>query len=341
MLRHHTIHIKSDMIPQRFNSEVDKQDDEDDEYNDDDNDWYHGDDEERPTEYSEMLDEHRGPLYHRICDNELLHPKEAQLYRIRSLEANSSSDSRVQSNMIVEDFEHVQHPKRPDPNLEHETMRSLEEEDKPPAQIKLAFLRANKQIYDEASTRLYTTRTFSFSDPTTFAQFFSINHSYNADPPTPTNGTTLLATKRNSITSVHLRARTALYLMPKIQWMAVLDAAPFALPRLQKMRVLFDLCHGGKEGHVDGTRWQYSRHRNRLPLLKTAEVRVARHRLRFLKEVKDDAKSDRNYAVREVGWRVELLEAIVGHHMDVLFGASLLDPASVAERNAVFDQECS
>ena len=43
--------------------------------------------------------------------------------------------------------------------------------------------------------------------------------------------------------------------------------------------------------------------------------------------------------LREVGWRVRLSEAILGHHLDVLFGASLLDAAAVAERDAVFCQE--
>ena len=283
---------------------------------------------------SEIWSDDRGLLYHSICDKELLHPKDAQLYRIRNLEANGSRDSRMQSNMVLKDFKHVKCPRLSDPNLEYETIGTLGEEDKPAVQVKLAFLRVNKQVYEEASRILYSTRTFGFDDPTTFAQFFSIKCSHICDPPTSTSGTNILATKRNSITSVHFRARTALYLRQKILWMAALDSATFVLPRLEKIRVLFDLSHDGMGRYVDRTLWQACRHRNGFPLLKTAEVRVATHLLPLPK--RDDADSDE---LRETRWRVELLEAIVGYHMDVLFGASLLDPASTAERDATFDQE--
>lgn len=329
-----TIHIKSDMIPQKSDSEDDKHDDEDDGYNDDDYDVYdEEEDEEQPAELAEVLSDDRGPLYHSICDKELLHPKDARLYRIRSIEANGSRDSRVQSNMVVKDFKHVKCHRLPDANLKFETIGSLGEEDKPTVQVKLAFLRVNKQVYQEASTRLYSIRTFGFDDTATFARFFSINYNPVGNPPTSTNGTNLLATKRNSIRSVHIRAKTALALRQKVRWMAALNAATFVLPSLEKIRVLFDLCHEGNEQYVDRTLWQYSRHVNGFPLLKTAEVRVATHLLPFLME------DNRTVEFREVRWRVQLLEAIVGHHMDVLFGASLLDPASVAERDAIFDDE--
>ena len=346
VLGEHTIHIKSDVIPQKADSEDDEDDDEDDDevYDEDDDeddgddDWHDDEeDEEQPAELSEILSDDRGPLYHSICNKELLHPKDAQLYRIRSLEANGSRDSRVQSNMVVKDFKHVECPRLLDSSLEYETIGSLGEEDKPTVQVRLAFLRVNKQVYQEASTILYSTRTFGFDDPTTFAQFFSINYNHVAKPPISTNGTNLLATKRNSIRSVHIRAKTALYLRQKILWMAALDAATFVLSRLEEIRVLFDLCHEGKERHVDRTLWQSCRHRNGFPLLKTAEVCVATHLLPFL--MRDDTNGERSHEFRDVRWRVQLLEAIAGHHMDVLFGASLLDPASVAERDDIFARE--
>lgn len=338
VLGDHTIHIKSDVISQKSDSEDDKHNDEDDGYSDDENDGYDDEeDEERPAELSEVLSNDRGPLYHSICKEELLHPKDARLYRIRSLEASGSRDSRVQSKVVVKDFKHVKCPRLFDPNLKYETIGSLGEEDKPLVQVKLAFLRVNKQVYQEASTRLYSTRTFGFDDAATFARFFSINYNYIGDPPTSTNGTNLVATKRNSIRSVHFRAKTALSVRQKIRWMAALDGAIFVLPRLEKIRVVFDFCHEGKGNYVDRTLWQYSRHCNGFPLLKTAEVRVASRLLPFPME--DNTKGEHSYELRDVRWRVQLLEAILGHHMDVLFGASLLDPASVAEREAAFDSE--
>ena len=117
--------------------------------------------------------------------------------------------------------------------------------------------------------------------------------------------------------------------------MAALDAATFVLPGLEKIRITFDLCHEGKERHVDRSLWQYWRHRNGFPLLKTAEVRVATDLLPIVM-MEDDAEGEGSQEFRDVGWRVQLLEAIVGHHMDVLFGGSLLDPASVTERDATF-----
>ena len=341
VLGDHTIHIKSDVIPQKSNSKDDKPDDEDDEDEEsdeaDEHDWHDDEeDEEPPVELSEILSDDRGPLYHSICDKGLLHPKDARLYRIRSLEANGSRESRVQSNMAVKDFKHVKCPKLSDPKLEYETMIGPEEEDKPAVQVNLAFLRLNKQVYEEASRILYATRTFGFDDPTTFAQFFSIKYKHVAKPPTSSNGASLLATKRNSITSVHIRARTALYLRQKVLWMAALDAATFVLPRLEKIRVLFDLCHEGKAREIDGTFWQFWRHRNSFPLLKTAEVRVATHLVPF--PLEENSEGECTDELREVRWHADFLEAIVGHHMDVLFGRSLLDPASVAERDAIFSR---
>ena len=363
VLGNHTIHIKSDVIPQKTDSKDGKHDDEDDEDEDDDEDGHDDEDEddededddedghddededdededddedghdgeEQLEELSEILNDDRGPLYHSICDKELLHPKDAPLYRIRSVEANGSRASRAQSNMVVKDFRNVRCPKLSDPSLEYETVGSLGGEDEPPAQLSLAFLRVNKQIYHEASTILYSTRTFAFDEPITFAQFFSIKFNFLAHPPTPTNGTALLTTKRNLIRSVHIRARTALYVAQKVRWMAALDGATFVLPGLLEIRVLFDLSYEGKEGEVDRTRWPSSRHRNGFPILKTAEVRVATHVVPYPRE--DDPERDE---LREPGWRVELVEAIVGHHMDVMFGASLLDAASVAARDAEF-----
>ncbi|CAD6585362.1 MAG: hypothetical protein ASARMPREDX12_001972 [Alectoria sarmentosa] len=335
VLGDHTIHIKSDVIPQKSDSEdvkhddEDDDDDEDDEDEDDDNDGQ--DREEELEELSEILSDDRGPLYHSICDKELLHPKDARLYRIRSVEAKGNRDSRAQSNMVVKDFKNVRCPELSDPSLEPETIGSLGGEDEPPAQLSLAFLRVNKQVYLEASTILYSTRTFCFDDPTTFAQFFSINFNFSAHAPTSTTGTALLGTKRNSIQSVHIRARTALYYRQKVLWMVALDGATFVLPWLVEIRVLFDLCYEDKERQVDRTLWPYSRHRNGFPLLKTAEVRVATDVVPYPTE--DDPERDE---LREVGWRVDLVEAIAGHHMDVMFGASLLDAAAVAARDAEF-----
>lgn len=339
VLGDHTIHIKSDVIPRKSNSKDDKDDDDSDDDDDDsdDEDDDSDDNNDWPAEIEEILSDDRGPLYHCTCNKELLHPKDTGLYRIRSLEANGSKVSRVQSDIVVKDFKHVKCPRPLDPNLEYQDIGSLEEEDKPAAQVKLAFLRVNKQVYEEASTILYSTRTFGFDDSTTFAQFFSINYQPVAQPPTPTHGTSLLATKRNSITSVHIRAKTALCLAQKIQWMNPLDAATFVLPGLKEIRVLFDLCHEGKEGQVERTPWQYWRHRNAVRLLETAEVRVATH---FYPFPTDKTEYEDIWEFRDCRWRWQFLEAVLGFHMDVLFGASLLDPASVAERDATFAGDC-
>lgn len=340
VLGDHTIHIKSDVIPRKSDSRDDKHDDEDD---DDDDDGLPNDEEEEEklAEVSEILNEDRGPLYHSICNKELLQPKDARLYRIRSLEANGSRDSRVQSNMVVKDFKHVdfknvKYPELSDFILEYETIGSLGGEDKPTVQLKLAFLRVNKQFYQEASRILYSTRTFGFDDPYTFAQFFSIKYNYRFESPTSTNGANLLASKRNSITSVHIRAKTNLWLAQKIPWMVALDGATFVLPKLEKIRVLFDLCYEGMAHHIDGSLWQFWRHCNAFPLLKTAEVRVATHLVPSM--VKGNMKDEWNLEILEGRWSGHFVEAIVGHHMDVLFGVSLLDPASVAERDAIFNQ---
>ena len=370
------IHIKSDMILDKSDSEDDEHDehessdgegdeskdgeddqsnhdrseesneesndDEDDESDDDVGGWggWRDDEEveELPAELLEVSNDGRGPLYHNTCNNELLHPKDARIYRIRSVEAKGSRGSRVQSDMVIKDFRHVKWvPRLSDPNLEYETIGSPGEEDKPPVQVKLAFLRVNKQVYEEASTILYSTRTFGFDDATTFAQFFSIRYNPIAKPPTSTNGTNLTASKRNSIRSVHIRAQTALSIGQKIKWMAALDAATFVLPSLEKIRVLFDLSHEKTGRYVDRTFWQYWRHQNGFPLLKTAEVSVATHLVSFW--IRNDAKDEPLYEFRDVSWRVDFLEAVVGYHMDVLFGASLLDEASVARREAVFAED--
>ena len=46
-----------------------------------------------------------------------------------------------------------------------------------------------------------------------------------------------------------------------------------------------------------------------------------------------------SYEFRDARWRVQLLEAIPGHHLDVLFGESVLDPVAVAARDDVFSRE--
>ena len=339
VLGDHTIHIKSDIIPEKPDSKDDMYDDKNDEDSDDDDVW--PEDEERlkmPAELLEITNDDRGPLYHSTCNKELQHPKDALLYRIRSIEANGSRDSRVQSSIVVKDFQHVKCPRLPDPcsHLECETIGSLEEDDKPTEQVKLAFLRVNKQVYEEASTILYSTRTFGFDDPTTFAQFFSISY-HPISKPTSTVGTSLLATKRNTIRSIHFRAKTAFWHRQKLRWMSVLDSASFVLLRLEKIRVLFDLCHEGKARWVDRSLWQSCRHRNGFPLLKTAEVRVASHLFPCARW--DHINFESIYTLLDSNWRVQLLEAIVGYHMDVFFGASVLDSASVAKRDANFLRE--
>lgn len=90
---------------------------------------------------------------------------------------------------------------------------------------------------------------------------------------------------------------------------------------------------------MDETFWQYWRHRNGFPLLKTAEVRVATHFV--ARWMGKDEEGELLWELRDVTWRKEFLEAILEHHMDVLFGATLLDEASVAERKATFALHCS
>ena len=353
VLGDHTIHIKSDVILQKSDSKDAKKEEVDDEdgvnneseweEEDEEDDESEEDDEDEeglemhakvPAELLDISNDDRGPLYHSLCNEELKYPKDARRYRIRHLEAKGSKASRVQRGIFVEDFG------LPDPNLEYETRGFLgeeeeeeeEKEDKPATQISLAFLRVNKQVYREASTLLYTTRTFSFDDPATFAQFLSFKYNHIAKPPTPINGTVLLGTKRNSIRSIYMRAKTALVLRQKILWMSALDAAAFVLPELERIGVLFDLCYEGNERFMDRTLWQNGRHCHCIRLLKSAEIRVATDLSIFVKD-------GRSYEFRESGWRVQLVEAIAGHHLDVLFGGSLLDPISVAARDTTFYQE--
>lgn len=333
-------HGEEEESNEESNADEDDESGEDDDSDDDEGGWHEEEEEEEelPAELLEVFNGGRGPLYHSTCNNELLHPKDAKIYRIRSVEASRSKASRVQSNMVIQDFRNVnyQPPRLSDPNLEYETIGipGEEEEDKPPVQLKLAFLRVNKQIYEEASQILYSTRTFGFDDATTFAQFFSINYIPMAEPPTPITGTNLLVSKRNDIRSIHIRAKTALSLSQKIKWMKALDAATFVLPLLEKIRVLFDLSHEKMGRFVDRTFWQYWRHEHGFPLLKSAEVSVAVHLEPFW--IRQDAQYESFWEFRDVTWKVDFLEAIIGYHMDILFGASLLDSASVAKRDAVF-----
>ena len=90
----------------------------------------------------------------------------------------------------------------------------------------------------------------------TFVQFLFFKYNHIAEPPTPSNGPILLATKRNSIGSAHIRAKTALGLPQKIQWMSALDAAALVLPKLETIRILFDLCYEGNERYMDRSLWQ-------------------------------------------------------------------------------------
>lgn len=132
---YHTIHIKSDVILEKSDSEDDEHDDEEEE--------------ELPAELLESFNDDRGPLYHSTCNEELLHPKDARVYRIRTQEAKGNRDSRVQSDMVVKDFRHVKwRPRLSNPNLEYRTIGIPREEDKTPVQVKLAFLRVNKQVYE-------------------------------------------------------------------------------------------------------------------------------------------------------------------------------------------------
>ena len=338
VLGDHTIHIKSDVIP----TLPEPKDDEDEESEEDE--WDREEEKELPAEFVAVTNDDRGPLYHRICNEELLHPKDAQLYRIRSLravrslEAAANRGPRTQNAIVVKDFKHIKHRELSDPNLVYETIGSLGEEgegeNEPAAQLSLAFLRACQQVYEDASKVLYSTQPFSFDDPTTFAQFFAINCSSIAQPPTPTNGGTLtLASKRTLNRRLQIRAQTALSLRQKFLCMGALDAAPYVMPGLDSICVLFDLCHKGNEAHVDSTLWQYFRHRHGFPLIRKAEVRVASD----LVVVPGQEEGEEEFRV--FGWRVQLLEAIAGHHMDVFFAAGVLNSAGVAARNATFAQE--
>ena len=323
----HTIHIKSD-LPEKPEDGEAEEDEPEEEY-----------EHRRLPKDLLLLGDTRGPLYHSTCDMELLSPKDARFYRIRSLEANGNRCSRVQSDLAVKNFKYADHPSSTDLHIEYETLGSLggeegvkeKEEDKPTVQLSLAFLRVNKQVYEEAATKLYSTKTFGFDDHATFCQFFSITFDSYTKPPIPTSGTSLLTTKRNSIKSLHIRAKTALCLDQKIMWMKVLNGATFVLPQLEKNRVLFDLSYQGNERFLDQTFWQSHRHKYNFPLLKFAEVRVATD----LMSVWRMENGNWVYDFYE-GWQAGLPEAIVGHHMDVLFGASLLDRAAVKERNKAF-----
>ena len=361
----HTIHIKSDLPekpvsePEKAASEPEKPGDgesEDDEAEDGEAEDGESEDEEpEEEEYEEeyerrqppkeflLLGDSRGPLYHSICDMELLSPKDARFYRIRSLEATGNKSSRVQSDLAVKNFKYADHPSSTDLHIEYETLGSLrgeeegveeKEEDKSTVQLSLAFLRVNKQVFEEAATKLYSTKTFGFDDPATFSQFFSITCNSLGKPPTPTNGTSLLTMKRNSIKSLHIRAKTALHVHQKILWMNVLSSATFVLRQLEEIRVLFDLSYQGNERFLDQTFWQSHRHKHSFPLLKFAEVRVATD----LMSVWRIENGNWVFAFSE-GWQEGLPEAIIGHHMDVLFGASLLDRAAVKERNKAFGHD--
>ena len=307
VLGDHTIHIKSDMIPQESHS-VDDEDSEDSVYDEEEEEEV-----EWPADISEVLNSNRGPLYHSLCDNELLHPRDARLYRIRSLEAHGSRNSREQSDIMVQDFKLAKYKMESDLNLECELIGSDDEEDTPTRQVNLAFLRVCKLVHQEAVRVLYSTKTFGFDDATTFAKFFSIDCINVLE----TKGRNLLFTDRRAIRSVQLRAKTGLCLRQKLLWTSVLNAATLILPGLNKIRVTFDLCHIGNEHFVDGTPWQSGRHRRSFPLLKRAEVRVATHFTRFYRG--DDA-GEVSVEFRDVGWGTLIVEDDVRHHMDALFG---------------------
>lgn len=176
VLGDHTIHIKSDVIMWRPDSEDHEDEDEDREDGEDDeedgeDDEEEGEDEEEeeevewPADILEVTNSDRGPLYHSICDDELLHPKDPRLYRIRSLEASGSRSSRVQSSMIVKDFKHAKYEIESELNLECETIGSLEE-DEPTKQVNLAFLRVNKQVYQEAYWYSFPPEPLASTTPT-------------------------------------------------------------------------------------------------------------------------------------------------------------------------------
>ena len=307
VLEDQTIHIKSDVIPQ-------------DEDKDEDSEGSVYDDEEEeevdyPADISDVLNSNRGPLYHSLCDTELLHPRDSRLYRIRSLSAHGSRTSRTQPDITVQDFKLAKYKEESDLNLSCELIGSDDEgEDTPPRQVNLAFLRVCKLVKEEAIRVLYSTKTFAFSDAATFAKFFSIDCTHVEN----TKGRNLLFTDRNAIHSVQLRAETGLCLHQKLLWTHVLNAAPFVLPGLNKIRVTFDLCYNGNESFVDGSLWQSGRHRQRFPLLKRAEVRVATHFAMFVKG--DGGAGEVEYEYRDVGWGRLIGEDDVRHHMDALFG---------------------
>ena len=313
VLGDHTIHIKSDVIPQESHSADDKDEDEDSE--DSVSDEEEEEEVEWPTDIVSVLNSNRGPLYHSLCDNELLHPRDARLHRIRSLEARGSRTSRSQSDITVQDFKLARYKLESDLNLECELIGSDDEEDAPARQVHLAFLRVCKLVKEEATRVLYSTKTFGFDDAATFARFFSIDCTRVLD----SKGRNLVFTDRNAIRSVQLRAKTGLCLRQKLVWTHVLNAAPLILPGLNQIRVTFDLCHSGNERFVDGLLWQSGRHRRGFPLLKRAEVRVATHfSLCFTKD--GGAGEEDSYEYRDVGWGRLIVEDDVRHHMDALFG---------------------
>ena len=306
-----TIHIKSDVIPQESHSAEDKNEDEASLYDEEEEEEV-----EWPAAISEVLNSNRGPLYHSLCTNDLLHPLDARLYHIRSLEAHGSRTSRTQSAITVQDFKLAKYKTESDLNLSCSLIGSdsEEEEDTSPRQLNLAFIRTCKLFHQEASRVLYTTKTFGFSDASTFAKFFSIDCTHVLD----TRGRNIVFGDRNAIRSVQLLAKTGLCLHQKLVWTRVLNAAPFVLPGLNKIRVTFDLCHSGNERFVDGTLWQAGRHRRSFPLLKRAEVRVATHFMMFFKE--GEGGGEGSYEYRDVGWGRLIVEDDVRHHMDALFG---------------------
>ena len=306
-----TIHIKSDVIPQESHSADDEAEDDDSAKS-----LYDEEEEEEveyPADISEVLNSNRGPLYHILCTNDLLHPQDTPLYRIRSLSAHGSRTSRSQSAIKVQDYKLAKYNES-DLNLSCELIGSDDEGDTAPRQLNLAFLRTCKLFNQEASRVLYSTKTFGFSDASTFAKFFSIDCTHVLD----TKGRNLVFGDRNAIRSVQLRAKTGLCLHQKLVWTKVLNAAPFVLPGLNKIRVTFDLCHSGNERFVDGFPWQAGGHRRSFPLLKTAEVRVATYFMMFLK--RDVGLDEVPWEYRDVGWGRLIGEDDVRHHMDALFG---------------------
>ena len=303
-----TIHIKSDVIlpeppPKDDEDEYSESDEEEEEV-------------EWPADISDVLNENRGPLYHSLCDNELLHPRDALLYRIRSLEAHGSRTSREQSDITVQDFKLAKYKMQPDLNLECELIGSDDGDapPTPPGQVDLTILRVCNLFRQEATRVLYSTKTFGFDDAATFAKFFSIDCIDVVD----TKGRNLVYSDRRSIRSVQLRAKTGLCLAQKLRWTGVLNAATFVLPFLNKIRVNFDLCHDDNERFRDGALWQSCRHRRSFPLLRRAEVRVATHFVEVVK--KDGSVGEAAHEYREIGWGWLIEEDDVRHHMDALFG---------------------